>query len=88
VRVVNASPDSPPLDVLFNGTRQISGLAYGSAATYLLLSSANYTVTFNNAATGATLLTVNPVALGVAQTATLYVVGPAEQMGSLFTRDN
>jgi hypothetical protein len=88
LRIVNASPDAPALDVLVNGTRQVSALAFPTASPYLSsISSGTYTITFNNPATGATVFTASGVALTGGQTSTLYLIGPAAQLSSLLTRD-
>ena len=87
LRIVNASPDAPALDVLVNGTRQVSALAFPTASAYLSLSSGTYTLTFNNPSTGATVFTASGVALTSGQTSTLYLIGPAAQLSSLLTRD-
>ena len=87
LRIVNASPDAPALDVLVNGTRQVSALAFPTASAYLSLSSGTYTLTFNNPSTGATVFTASGVALTSGQTSTLYLIGPAAQLSTLLTRD-
>jgi hypothetical protein len=88
LRIVNASPDAPALDVSVNGTRQVAALAFPTASDYLTLSSGTYTVAFTNPGTGAVVLTVNGVVLTSGQTSTLYLVGPAAQLSSLFTVDH
>jgi hypothetical protein len=88
LRIVNASPDSPALDVSVNGTRQAAALAFPTASDYVTLSSGTYTVAFTNPSTGAVVLTVNGVALTSGQTSTLYLTGPAAQLSSLLTVDH
>src|SRR6185369_8852354 len=63
LRIVNASPDAPAVDVLVNTTRQATGLAFSTASPYVEIANGTYSVTFNNSATGATILTVGGISL-------------------------
>jgi hypothetical protein len=88
LRIVNASPDAPALNVALNGTQQVTALAFPAASDYLTLASGTYTVTFTNPGTGVVALTVSGVALTSGQTSTLYLTGPAAQLSSLLTVDH
>jgi len=87
VRFANMSPDAAPLDVLVGSNKQASALASGTASGYVEVDAGTYTLTFNDAATGTTKLTVPDVALTAAQTSTIYAIGPAAQLAPLLILD-
>lgn len=87
VRFVNASPDAPPLDVLNGAAKQVSALASPTASGYVEFDSGTYTFTINNAATGATLLSVPDVVLFNTETATVYIVGGVTQLAAMVVID-
>jgi len=86
VRFINASPDAPPLDVLINDVKTISGLASGTASDYVPLLVNTYTYKFVDPATG----TVSPtltVAVLTNSVYTVYVLGPKSNMTAIFVID-
>ena len=91
LRIVNASPDAPALDVSVNGTRQPSALgfplAFPGASSYLEQGSGTYALAFSNPATGVVVLTLSGVVFAAGQTSTIYLVGPVAQLASILTRD-
>ncbi|MEO7155922.1 MAG: DUF4397 domain-containing protein [Vicinamibacterales bacterium] len=87
LRLVNASPDTPAVDVSLNDTKQVSALAFPTASGYLQQGGGAYKVTFTNPATGAVVLNLDGVVLGSGTNTTIYLVGAAGQFGSIVTRD-
>jgi Domain of unknown function (DUF4397) len=88
VRIVNTSPDSPPLNVfLTDTTSAVTGLAANTASTYLQLVPGAQTFVFRDSTTGTTVLTLTNVALSSAQTYSIYVQGPAGALTGLVTPD-
>jgi len=87
VRFANMSPDAAPLDVVVGSTKQASALASGTTSGYVEIDAGTYTLTFNDAATGATKLTVPDVILTPAQTSTIYAIGAAAQLAPLLVLD-
>ncbi len=86
VRFINASPDAPPLDVLINDVKAITGLASGTASIYLPLQVDTYTFKFVDPVTG----TISPTATISVLTSsvyTIYVLGPNSAMTAIFTID-
>jgi hypothetical protein len=87
-RIVNASPDAPPLDVLVNDEKVVSALAYTKASTYFEIPADTLTVKFNDSTTGATLLTLPNVALTAISVLSIYAAGPAAQLAGQVFQDN
>jgi Domain of unknown function (DUF4397) len=86
VRFINASPDAPTLDVLLNDVKVVSGLATGTASLYYPLPINTYTVKFVDPVTGNVSSTlVGAVFSGGVYT--VYAVGPAANMQSIFSVD-
>ena len=86
VRFINASPDAPTLDVLVNDVKVVTGLATGTASIYVPLPINTYTVKFVDPATGNVSSTlVGAVFSGGVYT--VYAVGPASTMQSIFSVD-
>ncbi len=86
VRFINASPDAPPLDVLINDVKAVSGLASGTASAYLPLAVNTYTYKFVDPVTG----TVSPtltVAVLTNSIYTVYVLGPNSALTAIFVID-
>jgi hypothetical protein len=87
-RIVNACPDGPPLDVFFNDTRLVTGLAYTKASAYVELGANGVTLRFVNPASGTTVLTIPNVQLQSGFVLSVYAIGPIASLGSLVTQDN
>jgi hypothetical protein len=86
VRFINASPDAPPLDVLINDVKAISGLKSGDASIYVPLAVGTYTIKFVDPVTG----TVSPALIGVAfnqAVYTVYAVGADSSMQAIYSID-
>jgi hypothetical protein len=86
VRFINASPDAPPLDVLINDVKAVTGLASGTASIYFPLAVNTYTYKFVDPVTG----TVSPtltVAVLTNSIYTVYVLGPKSDMTAIFVID-
>ena len=86
VRFINASPDAPPLDVLVNDLRVISGLKSGDASVYVPLVVGTYTFKFVDPVTG----TVSPTLAGVVLNQavyTVYAVGADSSMTAIYSID-
>jgi hypothetical protein len=86
VRFINASPDAPPLDVLINDVKAVTGLASGTASAYFPLVVNTYTYKFVDPVTG----TVSPtltVAVLTSSIYTVYVLGPKSNMTAIFVID-
>jgi hypothetical protein len=88
VRFVNASPDTPALDVLVNGTKRVSALASSSASGYLELTAGTYTLSFADPTTGTPSLTLAGTVLTAGQVSTVYAVGAAGGLSGLVTQDD
>jgi len=87
LRVVNASPDAPPITMTLSGTQQFAGLAYPTASSYLEFAGNTYNLVFTDPA-GNTLLTLSNIIISAGQTNSLYLVGPAASLAGVFTQDN
>ncbi len=87
LRFVNASPDAGPMNVLIDGAVQVSGLAPNAASAYLEVATGTFVVTFVNASTGATLLTLPAVATTQNATTSVFAIGQAVSMTGLVTLD-
>ena len=86
VRFINASPDAPPLDVLINDVKTITGLATSAASIYVPLPIGTYTIKFVDPVTG----TISPTLVDVVFSGgvyTVYVVGPKSTMQAIYTID-
>jgi hypothetical protein len=88
IRYVNASPDAGTLDVYANDVLQASSIATNTASNYVQILSGTYTLTFKNRATGQTVLALPSIGFNVAQTYSVYVVGPAGSLAGLATADS
>lgn len=87
LRVVNASPDAPPITMTLSGTQQFAGLAYPTASSYLEFAGNTYNLVFTDPA-GNTLLTLSNIIISAGQTNSLYLVGPVASLAGVFTQDN
>jgi hypothetical protein len=87
LRFVNAGSDVGPVDILVNFAKVFSGVANGTASTYVEELEDTYTITFDIAGTTTELLTM-PVALTAGRTYSMYLVGTAAQYGAILTRDD
>jgi hypothetical protein len=87
LRFVNASPDAPPLDILVNGTKQVTALASPTASSYFEIPGGTVSLTFIASTTGATLLTLADQTLAAGQTYTVYAIGPSAALAGLVATD-
>ncbi len=59
LRVLHASPNAPPVDVLVNGTPAVTDLAFGSLTSYLPLTEGLYTIAIRVSGTETIVLTTS-----------------------------
>ncbi len=59
LRVIHASPDAGPVDILVNGQVVLSNVAFGSISSYLTLPAGTYKVQVNAAGTASTAISAN-----------------------------
>jgi hypothetical protein len=86
VRFVNASPDSPALDVYANDVLLATAVGTYTATAYAALSGGStYTLVFKTA--GVSVLTLTNVSVAGTQTYSVYAVGPAGALVGLVTPD-
>ena len=88
VRFVNASPDVGPIDVNVNFARRVANLGTGTASSYIQLTQDTYAINFDIAGTTTVVLSLPSVPLTAGYTYTIYLVGAANSLGSIQTRDN
>jgi hypothetical protein len=86
LRIVNASPDAPNLDILSDGTNFVPNLAFGSASSYITTTAGVHAINVNVANTTTNLMTTNIVVQNGDQT--LFVVGRAATMQPVIHPDN
>ena len=70
-----------------NGSLVVGALAPGNSSVFFELPAQTYTFGFVDATTSADLLDVPGVVLAAGHTYTIYLIGPAGQLGSLVTQD-
>lgn len=87
-RIVNASPDAPPLDVFVLEQKVASALAYTKASAYTEIPGNVLTVRFVDSTTGTVLLTLTDVPLAVGNVISIYAAGPAAQLVGQVFQDN
>lgn len=75
LRFVNASSDNAAYDAYLGDTKLVSALPARTASPYFTQPEGNYTVTFRDPGTGATVLTVSDLDLGEGRVTTLYLTG-------------
>ncbi|WP_345817528.1 DUF4397 domain-containing protein (plasmid) [Paraburkholderia sp. PREW-6R] len=59
LRVIHASPDAGPVDILVNGQVVLSNVAFGTISNYLTVPAGTYTVQVNAAGTSTTAITAS-----------------------------
>lgn len=89
VRLVHASPDAPPVDVVVTGTdtKVFSGVAYKSVGTYTPVPAGTYSLDVKVASSGQTVKTIPGVALGDRGVYTVVATGPAATLQVLALGD-
>jgi len=87
VRFVNATPDVPSVNAVVSGTTRGTAIASGTASPYVEFGGGTYDVTFTDANTGATLLTVGGIGFSNGQIVSIYLVGPAGALQGIVTQD-
>jgi hypothetical protein len=91
VRVVHASPDAGPVDVIPRGGRAlVSGLAFPEASPYAGVPAGTYTLDVNAAGTKKTVLTVPDATLASGGVYSAFAVGTvfADSLNVLLVQDN
>lgn len=88
VRVVHMSPDAPAVDVLVDGQRAISNLAFKSATEYAALPAGTRDVRVTPAGQNATAVISAQLPLQAGQDSTIVAVGPLAQIGALPLQDD
>jgi Domain of unknown function (DUF4397) len=91
VRVVHASPDAGPVDVIPRGGQAlVSGLAFPDASPYAEVSAGTYTLDVNAAGTKKTALTVPDATLASGGVYSAFAVGTvfADSLNVLLVQDN
>jgi hypothetical protein len=91
VRVVHASPDAGPVDVIPRGGRAlVSGLTFPEASPYAEVPAGSYTLDVNAAGTKKTALTVPDATLGSGGVYSAFAVGTvfADSLNVLLVQDN
>jgi hypothetical protein len=77
IRFVNAVSDSGTYDAFLGDTKLVSALPARTASAYFTQPGANYTITFRDPGTGATVATLSDVGLGEGRVTTIYLTGVA-----------
>ena len=88
VRVVQASPDAPNMDVLLDSKTILSNAAYETASPYTATTAGQHTIKFNSTGTQTTLVTEQGVFAGKSDTTILAVDKLANITGLVLTDDN
>jgi hypothetical protein len=93
VRVVNASPDAPALDVSAINSSSLAfeigaQLAYEGFTSYEPLAPSNYTIQFSPASNVNQIVTSLPLTLNAGSQQTLYALGPYASIGTQVTWDD
>ena len=88
VRYVNTAIGVGAVTIQADGVAQVSALAAPSASGYLQLTAATYTLTFLDAVSGMTVLTLPNVVLTEGQTVTVYMTGTTGNLAAFTTVDN
>ena len=91
VRVIHASPDAGPVDVVPRGGQAlVSGLAFPEASPYAQVSAGTYTLDVNAAGTNQTALTVPDATLASGGVYSAFAVGTvfADSLNVLLVQDN
>lgn len=88
VRFVNASPDSPPLDVLFDGGTVVQALGSGQLTVYLTVNAGSPTIALRPTGAQADVFQTTPT-LSIGGAYTVVAMGPfASIEGAVLTDDN
>jgi hypothetical protein len=87
VRILDASPDAPGLDIYQGSSALAYNLGLGTITSYVPISPGNYTIVINNAGTRQQLVTANGVFLGGGQY-TVLVGNYSSSMQEIILRDN
>lgn len=61
IRVVHASPDAPPVDVLVNGAKVLEAIPFEEYSEYLSVPAGTYDIRVNVSGTSTTVLQANPM---------------------------
>jgi len=87
LRIVMASPDAPPVDILIDGTQVATALAYTNSTAYLAVKSGGRRIQVLTVSNSTSLFqqTVSLPSAGANQT--LLMTGPASKMQSLLLTD-
>lgn len=87
LRIVMASPDAPPVDILIDGTQVATALAYTNSTAYLAVKSGGRRIQVLTVGNSTSLFqqTVSLPSAGANQT--LLLTGPASKMQSLLLTD-
>ena|SRR5450755_3639893 len=91
LRVVNVSPDSPPLSVVSNGNTAaplVAGLAFESFTPYGSLTPGSYTFTLTPASNTSQVVATEALALNAGTQQTIYALGAYATLGTEATFDN
>jgi hypothetical protein len=87
IRFVNAVSDSGSYDAFLGDTKLVSALPARTASAYFTQPAANYTITFRDPGTGATVATLADVGLGEGRVTTIYLTGVAGSLQVLRSTD-
>ena len=74
VRVIQAAPDAPNVDVLIDGQVAVSDVAYTAVGSYLDLAGGNHTIQINQTGTSTVLMAPQTVAPAAGLVYSLYVL--------------
>lgn len=88
VRVVHMSPDAPAVDVLVDGQRAISNLAFKSAAEYAALPAGTRNIRVTPAGQNQTAVITADLPITAGQDATVVAIGPLAQVAGQVIPDN
>jgi len=81
LRVIHASPDAGPVDVLVNGQVVLSNVAFGAISNYLSVPAGTYTVEVNAAGTSTTAITAS-VTLAAQSNYSAVAIGSVKTAGT------
>src|SRR5215211_4016522 len=88
VKVVHMSPDGPAVDVLVDGQKAISNLAFKSATDYAAIPGGQRNVKVTPAGQNQTAVIDANLPLQAGQDLTVVAVGPVAQIAALPLQDN
>jgi hypothetical protein len=81
LRVIHASPDAGPVDILVNGQVVLSDVAFGTISNYLTIPAGTYTIQVNAAGTSTTAITAS-VALTSQSNYSAVAIGSVKTAGT------